>query len=124
MMDTTTEPRASAKDRLLAEKKAREAHNGGREVVPMPVTEVEVTIPAHRPYEVMAQAQRRSKGKPDRATMLMVQAMARFDGERLTVADIEELLDGRDVTALVGAIFGDDAGESGDDAEGDAARPS
>lgn len=67
-----------------------------------------VTIPADWLVSDSMAAQRAGKGDASRTNLALIQRVCRFNGEQLTMTDIEERLTGKDWLQLQGEFFGDE----------------
>lgn len=132
-MKTENPAPSGVKARLLAHKQA----NDGTESFTLPVTGVAVTFPKFRPHGLIMRAGRIAGQDVQKLQAVYVVQNCRFDGEKLTLADFEDLVPDDDSSALIKRLFASDDGEDvadGTDGStlggaaageaGDAARPS
>ncbi|MCC2099161.1 MAG: hypothetical protein KDJ29_19890 [Hyphomicrobiales bacterium] len=111
-----TDVKEKAKDQFtgvrakLAAAKAAEAEKSVKpnEGFPLPHSGIICQIPGHINHGAWLKAQRQGKGDIGAAQTAFISEVVLFEGEKLTIADVRELLDARDFLALVGEIFGDD----------------
>lgn len=100
----------------LAAHKARAGEDHRSETLPQ--SGVTVTIPGFLNHGQWMRAQRQSGGDVATAQAAFVSEVVRFEGEKLTLADMRELIDAKDMLFLISEIFGDDKqAEGGDDDE-------
>lgn len=85
-----------------------EKENAGTEENVLPRSKVKITIPEVINHGAWIKAQRQAKGDVGNAQLAFIAATVRFEGEQLTVADLRELCDARDIMFMVAAIFGDE----------------
>lgn len=82
----------------------------------LPKSGISVEIPDFVNHGEWMKAQRQASGDVAKAQAAFVVGTVSFEGERLTMADIQAgLLDAKDMLFLIGEIFGDDD----EDAEGE-----
>lgn len=85
----------------------------------LPQSGVTVTIPGFLNHGQWMRAQRQSGGDVATAQAAFVSEVVRFEGEKLTLADMRELIDAKDMLFLISEIFGDEKpAEGADDDEG------
>ena len=95
------------------------AQSDGREVArTLPQSGVAVTIPGFLNHGSWMKAQRQAGGDIATAQAAFVAETVRFEGEKLTLADLRELVDAKDMLFLISEIFGDQDAET--DASGNA----
>jgi len=126
---------SGVKAKLLAHKQA----NSGTDSFALPVTGIDVTFPKFRPHGLIMRAGRIAGQDVQKLQAVYVVQNCRFDGEKLTLADFEDLVPDDDSAALIKRLFAtdddeDDVGGDGDTvgdgtpameaASGDGARPS
>jgi len=101
------------KAKFMAEKE-----NAGTDEKVLPRSKVKITIPQVINHGAWMKAQRQAKGDVANAQLAFIAATVRFEGEQLTIADLRELCDARDIMFMVASIFGDDdEDEVGNDPE-------
>lgn len=83
----------------------------------LPQTGVQVTWPAFKPHAVWMKAQRVAKKNPTTTPEVYVSLLCRFDGERLTSAELQTLLPTDDITHLVDRVMDDNETDSGGDGD-------
>lgn len=112
---------------VLDRLKAYKASMAGDETLTLPLTGVTVTYPKFRTNGAMMKAQRLAKGDGTKATRIYAVNVCRFDGERITLHDFDQLIPVADVNTLMASLFGDDQDddlpEDDDGAEGFGERP-
>lgn len=100
---------------VLAKLKAQKAEGGMTRKVTLPISKIQAQIPNHIAHRNWMVAQNQGKGDISKSQAALIAAAVSFEGERLTLTDIMELLDARDFLFLVNEIF-----DSEDDEEGNA----
>ena len=91
--------------KLMEHKRA----NAGTYEKELPQSGVKVQIPEFINHGHWMRAQRQAKGDVPRAQAAFVVATVLFEGEKLTLADVNDgLIDAKDMLFLIGEIFGDD----------------
>jgi hypothetical protein len=105
----SSEPEISG---LLAKLKAYKSLNEGDASTLLPECGVNVTFPKFINHGRWMKAMRLSQGDMARAQGLLVIDVCRFDGERMTLEDFEELIPAQDGLHLLGEVMagGDDVG--------------
>ena len=94
---------------------AHKAAHSGQDEKTLPRSGITVQIPEFINHGAWMQAQRQAKGDTARAQAAFVIGAVTFEGEKLTMADLQEgLIDATDMLFLIGEIFGDDD-EGGND---------
>ena len=91
-------PRQSVAERLRDRKARLEPE---RVEIVLPKTGVAASAPAFIGHGAVQAARRLSKGNEDKFGVTLIQGLCTFDGERLTVEDIEELIDNADIVTLI-----------------------
>ncbi len=106
----------------LAKHKA--ANQDSREVT-LPECGIVCQIPKFINHGLVMASQRQAKGDMAMGQTALVAQVVKFEGEKLNLADLRELLDGKDMLFLIGEVFGgdddDDAGDGTDDVGNDTA---
>ena len=77
----------------------------------LPRSKIKITIPDIINHGVWMVAQRQAKGDIDKAQLSFIAATVHFEGEQLTIADLRELCDARDIMFMISSIFGDEEEE-------------
>ena len=90
----------------------KDAHQG-TDTVTLPKTGIEVTFPMFRPHELMMKAAALAKRNAQRMQLIYIQQNCLFDGEKLTVSDIEKLVPDDDTAVLIKKFFVEDEDEEG-----------
>ncbi len=91
--------------KLLEHKQA----NTGTYAETLPQSGVKVEIPEFINHGSWMRAQRQAKGDVPRAQAAFILGVVTFEGEKLTMADLQEgLIDAKDMLFLIGEVFGDD----------------
>lgn len=104
---------------VRAKLQAHKQANSGFETVALKKSGITATIPKFINHGLWMKAQRIAKGDTARAQAAFVCETVLFEGEKLTITDLSELVPSADTLQLIGEIFGDD--EEGDaDSEPDA----
>lgn len=103
--ETTTEPKGLAK--LRAHKEA--AKEKGDLSFTLPESGVVVTMPRFRSNRDWMKAQALSGGDQRRGNMIWATLICRFDGERISMADYEELISAADNIEVINKLFEADA---------------
>lgn len=100
----------------------KEAHAGFFEET-LPKSGVTVQIPNFLNHGEWMKAQRQANGDVPKAHAAFITGTVTFEGEKLTMADIQAgLVEAKDMLFLIGEIFGDDEAEADvDDAGNDKA---
>lgn len=75
------------------------------------------TIPKFINHGVWSRAQRIAKGNVSKAQTAFIAEAVLFDGEKLTVTDLTELVPAMDVLTLTAKLFGDDDEDEGNGKE-------
>lgn len=92
---------------------ARKAEGQKARQVELPLSGVKATIPGMINHGLWMQAQRQAGGDVPTAQAAFVAQVVRFEGEQLTLADLRELVDARDIMFLIAQIFGDGGDDDG-----------
>lgn len=96
----------------LAEYKA---NNAGVEEKTLPRSGITVQIPDFINHGAWMLAQRQAKGDVPKAQAAFIIGTVKFEGEKLTMADVQAgLLDAKDMLFLIGEVFGDDGDDEGE----------
>ena len=82
----------------------------------LPVSGVDVSIPQFIDHGAWMIAQRQAKGDVPTAQTAFVAQVVKFEGEKLTLADIRELCDAKDILFLISKVFGDEEDEGKEEA--------
>lgn len=90
--------------KLMANKEAKSGSYG----FPLEESGVTATIPNFINHGAWMAAQRVAKGDTPKAQAAFVCEVVLFDGEKLTVTDLAELMPAGDTLELIGEIFGKD----------------
>lgn len=106
-------------DDKVIEEKSKTANKvkpefAARDVV-LPRSKIKVTLPEDWHISDTQAAQRIAAGKPELLQLALFQRVCLFNGERWTIAQIEENINGRDYFELMGEFFGheNEEGEMG-----------
>lgn len=78
---------------------------------------VTATIPKFINHGVWSKAQRIAKGNVSKAQTAFIAEAVLFDGEKLTVTDLTELVSAMDMMTLIAKVFGDDEDDEGNGQE-------
>lgn len=113
MADRTKTTEFSGVRAKLAAHKAKAGEDHKTETLPQ--SGVSVTIPGFLNHGQWMRAQRQSGGDVATAQAAFVSEVVRFEGEKLTLADMRELIDAKDMLFLISEIFGDDKEAEGSD---------
>lgn len=103
------------KAKLAAHKEA----NTGDRTITLTKSGVVCTVPNFINHGLWMRAQRTAKGDVPKAQAAFVAEVVRFEGEKLTITDLAELVPAGDILQLIGEIFGDDD-DGGDEGNGSA----
>lgn len=99
----------------------KDEHSGSDETT-LPRSGITVQIPNFLNHGAWMLAQRQAKGDVPKAQAAFIVGTVMFEGEKLTMADVQAgLIDAKDMLFLIGEIFGDDDNEGGDEAGNDKA---
>lgn len=101
----------------LAAHKAKAGEDHKTETLPQ--SGVTVTIPGFLNHGQWMRAQRQANGDVATAQAAFVTEVVRFEGEKLTLADMRELVDAKDMLFLISEIFGDEKEADGSDEDQD-----
>lgn len=101
--DSSTET-AGVRAKLLAHKRANE----GRYDFPLKECGVTASVPKFINHGLWMKAQRIGKGDTSKAQAAFICEAVLFDGEKLTVTDLAELVPAGDTLALINEVFGED----------------
>lgn len=107
--ETTVPGGVIAKLRAHKEK----AKASGENSTSLPETQVDVTWPAILTHGLWMKAQRLSKKSPWSTADYYVVLACKFDGERLTMDDFQQLIPTNDALHLLGEVMGDDEDDAG-----------
>lgn len=91
----------------------RAAHDGEASTV-LPATGIRVSWPAHIPHATWMKAQRLAKKAPLNVANIYLALVCKFDGEKLTLEEIGELIPAADMLHLTGEVLGDDEDDEAD----------
>ncbi len=98
----------------------KDAKSGTRSVT-LAESAVECQVPNFINHGVWMRAQRLAKGDVPKAQVAFIAETVRFEGEKLTITDLSELVSASDMMQLLGEIFGsDDDEDAGDKGNGTA----
>lgn len=98
---------------VRAKLKANKDAKVGARDFPLKESGVTATIPNFINHGLWMKAQRVAKGDTPKAQAAFVCETVLFDGEKLTITDLTELVPATDVMELLGEIFGgDDEGKA------------
>lgn len=98
---------------LIAKLQAHKAANAGTDTLTLPVTGIVATFPRFRAHGLIMRAARHAKGDAQKMQVVYIAQNVLFDGEKLRLDQIEELLPDDDSAALIRCLFVGD-----EDAEG------
>jgi len=121
-MSNSPKPEKSQKlTGVRAKLQQHKADNSGMRVETLPQSGIKVEIPEFMNHGKWMVAQRQAKGDIPKAQAAIVVGSVLFEGEKLTMADVQAgLIDAKDMLFLISEIFGDDDddedGTDGDDA--------
>lgn len=93
---------------LIAKLKAHKAANAGTYDHPLSECGVIATIPKFINHGRWMRAQRVGKGDQARIQAAYIAEVVLFDGEKITLTDLAELVPAGDMLELIGKLFGDD----------------
>ena len=102
---------------VRAKLQAHKDANTGTYPLTLTVSGIECTIPKFISHAAWMRAQRAAKGDTAKAQAAFVVEAVLFEGEKLTITDLAELVPASDVLQLIGEIFGSDD-EEGANTEG------
>lgn len=85
----------------------KEAHAGSRTIT-LSESGITCTVPNWINHGAWMKAQRIAKGDTAKAQAAFVCEAVQFEGEKLTITDLSELVPAGDVLQLVGEVFGND----------------
>jgi hypothetical protein len=85
----------------------KDAHSGSRSVT-LDESGIACTVPNWINHGLWMKAQRVSKGDTAKAQAAFVCEAVLFEGEKLTITDLSELVPAGDVMQLIGEVFGND----------------
>ncbi|WP_310620885.1 hypothetical protein [Flexibacterium corallicola] len=120
MPDKSTEATTQEKQTsgVIARLKAhRKAQEGDRTVI-LSETGVTVTFPKFIKHGDWGSAMRMAKNKHDKAQVLLIVKLARFDGEKITETDYRTYIPFSDSSQLLGEFFGGEDELDEDELEG------
>lgn len=101
---------------VRAKLKAHKDANSGERTITLSESGISCTVPNFINHGLWMKAQRVAKGDTPKAQAAFVCEVVRFEGEKLTLTDLAELVSSGDTLQLIGEIFG---GKDGDSAEGE-----
>ncbi|KQI69382.1 hypothetical protein AN189_02860 [Loktanella sp. 3ANDIMAR09] len=111
-MTKPTENFTGVRAKLAAHKAA---HHGTTEKT-LPRSGITAQIPEFINHGAWMLAQRQAKGDVPRAQAAFIIGTVKFEGEKLTMADVQNgLIDAKDMLFLIGEVFGDEDEDAGDD---------
>lgn len=93
---------------VIAKLKAHKAANSASYEFPLEESGVVATIPNFINHGRWMKAQRVAKGDTPKAQAAFICETVLFDGEKITLTDLAELVPASDTMALLGEIFGGD----------------
>ncbi|MEH6740502.1 MAG: hypothetical protein V7695_18455 [Sulfitobacter sp.] len=94
---------------VRAKLQAHKVAHDNFETETLPKSGIEVQIPNFMNHGAWMLAQRQAKGDTAKAQAAFVVGTVRFEGEKLTMADVQDgLIDAKDMLFLIGEIFGDE----------------
>ncbi len=118
--DETTPETTPAESGLIARLKKHKAEHSGVESTVLPETGVTATWPQFKDHGLWMKAARLAKGNAQQATPIYLALLCKFDGERLTIAEFQELIPTDDVMHLIGEVMGDAVLDDNGETEGNA----
>lgn len=110
---------------VRAKLKAHKDANTGTRTVTLDESSVTCTVPNWINHGLWMRAQRIAKGDTAKAQAAFVAEAVLFEGEKLTITDLAELVPAGDVMQLIGEVFGKDSAtetEAGDEGNGTTAH--
>ena len=117
--DTSKPDAAPAFEGVRAKLAAHRDENSGSRPETLPQSGIKVEIPRFMHHGKWMQAQRQAKGDTGKAQAAMVLNTVTFEGERLTMADLQAgLIDAMDMLFLIGEVFKDAEEEGGNSDQG------
>lgn len=109
---------------VRAKLKAHKDANAGEYERTLPQSGVTVQIPEFLNHGAWMVAQRQAKGDVPTAQAALIVGTVKFEGEKLTMADIKAgLVDAKDMLFLIGEVFGDDDEDDTGAGAGDQGKP-
>lgn len=93
---------------VIAKLRANKEAKSGTYEFPLEEAGVVATIPEFINHGRWMAAQRIAKGDTPKAQAAFICEVVRFDGEKITLTDLAELVPAGDTMALLGKIFGDE----------------
>ena len=101
---------------VRAKLQAHKDANAGARPVTLGESAIDCTVPNFINHGAWMRAQRVAKGDTAKAQAAFICETVLFEGEKLTIADLSELVPAADAMQLIGEIFGkdDDADTNGD----------
>lgn len=93
---------------VIAKLRANKEAKSGTNEFPLEESGVVATIPEFINHGRWMAAQRIAKGDTPKAQAAFICEVVRFDGEKITLTDLAELMPAGDTMALLGEIFGGD----------------
>jgi hypothetical protein len=113
-------------DELTGVRAKLQAHrqaNSGVETISLKRSGIACTVPRFINHGRWMKAQRVAGGDVARAQAAFVCETVLFEGEKLTITDLSELVPSADTLQLIAVIFGEDKNEAATDDAGKSARP-
>ncbi|SCD23524.1 hypothetical protein [Brucella inopinata] len=91
---------------VRAKLKAHKDANSGERTITLSESGISCTVPNFINHGLWMRAQRVAKGDTPKAQAAFVCEVVRFEGEKLTLTDLAELVSSGDTLQLIGEIFG------------------
>ncbi|PYE87502.1 hypothetical protein [Phyllobacterium leguminum] len=101
---------------VRAKLKAHKEASAGSRTVKLDESGIECTVLNFINHGAWMRAHRTAKGDNPKAQASFVAEVVRFEGEKLTLTDLTELVPAGDMLQLIGEVFG---GKDGGDSEGE-----
>lgn len=98
---------------VRAKLKAHKDANAGDRPVTLDLSGVACTVPKWINHGLWMRAQRVAGGDVAKAQAAFICETVLFEGEKLTIADLTELVESGDVLQLIGEVFGKGEAEEG-----------
>lgn len=111
--DQTTVTEAETETGVIAKLKKHKAKKSGFDETTLPETGIKVTWPQFQPHGIWMKAQRLAKKNPMSVADIYIALICKFDGDKMTLTDFNDLVPTGDALHLLGEVMGDD--EDGDD---------
>jgi len=108
---------------VRAKLQAHKEANSGAETITLKKSGIVCTVPKFINHGRWMKAQRVAGGDLPKAQAAFICETVLFEGEKLTITDLSELVPSADTLQLIGAIFGDDKDEAAPDEAGKSRRP-